>query len=89
MPTSSQIFEKCILSASAVDDALVIRLGLEVGDPEERYRRLTMIQLTRPGGGRDSGALRNYLAEGTASDSYVTVTIPDYVSVSGLELQEY
>lgn len=37
----------------------------------------------------DTGALRNYLAEGTANDAEVTTCIPDYISVCGLDLQSY
>lgn len=32
--------------------------------------------------GWDTGALRNYLAEGTANDAEVTTCIPDYISQS-------
>ena len=39
--------------------------------------------------GWDTGALRNYLAEGTANDAEVTTCIPDYISVCGLDLQSY
>ena len=39
--------------------------------------------------GWDTGALRNYLAEGTANDAEVTTCIPDYISVRGLDLQSY
>ena len=37
----------------------------------------------------DTGALRNYLAEGTANDAEVTTCIPDYISVCVLDLQSY
>ena len=78
-----------ILGASAVGDDLHIRLQLEADDPEGRYRLLTKIQLGQPGRGWNTGALRNYLATGTAADPYVTATIPDYVTVSGLDLPSY
>ena len=58
-------------------------------DSEDRYRLLTKVQLGRPGRGWNTGALRNYLAEGTANDAAVTTSIPDYVSVYGLDLQSY
>ena len=78
-----------ILGASAVDGDLVIRLKLEADDPEDRYRLLCKLFLTKPGGGRSPGMLRNYLAVGTATDPFVTATIPDYVTVSGLDLPAY
>ncbi len=77
-----------IQGASAIDGDLVIRLQLKAEDPEERYRLLCKIYLTRPGAGRNPGKQRNYLAVGTAR-SQVTVTIPDYGSVSGLDLPAY
>ena len=78
-----------ILGASAVDGDLVIRLKLEADDPEDRYRLLCKLFLTKPGGGRSPGMLRNYLAVGTTADPVVTATIPDYVAVSGLDLPAY
>ena len=78
-----------ILGASAVDGDLVIRLKLEADDPEDRYRLLCKLFLTKPGGGHSPGMLRNYLAVGTANDPVVTATIPDYVAVSGLDLPAY
>jgi len=77
-----------IQGASAIDGDLVIRLQLEVEDPEERYRLLCKIYLTRPRAGRNPGKLRNYLAVGAAGGQ-LSVTIPDYVSVSGLDLPAY
>ena len=78
-----------ILGASAAAGTLQIRWNLEMEDSEGRYRLLTKIQLGRPGRGWNTGALRNYLAEGTANDAAVTTSIPDYVSVYGLDLQSY
>lgn len=59
------------------------------GSRTGRYRLLTKAQLGRPGHCWDTGALRNYLAEGTANDAEVTTCIPDYISVCGLDLQSY
>lgn len=78
-----------ILGASAADGTLHIRWKLEMEDSGDRYRLLTKVQLGRPGRGWNTGALRNYLAEGTANDAAVTTSIPDYVSVYGLDLQSY
>lgn len=58
-------------------------------DPQDRYRLLTKIYLTQPGRGKNPGKLRNYLAVDTASDPVLTVSIPDYVSVWGLDLPSY
>ncbi len=78
-----------ILGASATDGTLYLNFRLETNDPNGRYRLLTKIQLTQPGGGRNPGAMRNYLANGTANDALVTASIPDYVTVSGLDLSSY
>lgn len=78
-----------ILGASAVDGDLMLRLKLEADDPEGRYRLLCKLFLTKPGGGRNPGMLRNYLAVGTAADPVVTATIPNHVTVSGLDLPAY
>ena len=78
-----------ILGASASGGELHVRLQLETDDPEERYRLLCKIQLSRPGGGRNPGAMRNYLAVGKAADPAVVVTIPGYVAAAGLDLPSY
>lgn len=78
-----------ILGASAVDGDLVLRLKLEADDPEGRYRLLCKLFLTKPGGGRSPGMLRNYMAVGTAADPVVTAIIPNYVAVLGLDLPAY
>ena len=91
VPTPFETFPSYVIKiqgASAVDGDLVIRLQLEVDDPEGRYRLLCKLYLTRPGAGRNPGKLRNYLAVG-AADGQLSVTIPDYVSVSGLDLPTY
>ncbi|MBO4916546.1 MAG: hypothetical protein J5374_01540 [Bacteroidales bacterium] len=78
-----------ILGASAANGTLTIRLRLEAEDHAGRYRLLAKIQLSRPGSGRNPGAMRNYLASGTANDPFVTVLIPDYTSVWSLDLPSY
>ena len=78
-----------ILGATAAEGTLFIRWKLEMEDCSGRYRLLTKVQLGRPGRGWDTGALRNFLAEGTANDAAVTTCIPDYISVYGLELRTY
>ncbi len=82
-------FRVSILGASVTVGVLEIRLRLEMEDPQDRYRLLTKIYLTQPGRGKNPGKLRNYLAVDTASDPVLTVSIPDYVSVWGLDLPSY
>ena len=78
-----------ILGASAEGETLSIIWKLEVDDPEHRYRLLTKIQLAAPGRGRNPGAMRNFLAEGSARDARQTTRIPDYKSIWGFDLQSY
>jgi len=78
-----------ILGASAQDGTLYIRWKLDMIDPEGRYRLLTKVQLTSPGRGISTGDMLNYLAEGTANDAAVTICIPGYTSIWGLDLQSY
>ena len=81
------------VDAVADGEDLRIRMRVllsECSDPT-RYRLLTKLHLAAPGRGRDSGQLRNFLAEGNCAgeDSIVTVTIPDYRSIWSIDLQEY
>lgn len=78
-----------LLGASVVDDTLLIRWKLLMDDCAGRYRLLTKVQLASPGRGLSTGALRNFLAEGTANDAAVTTCIPGYISIWGLDLQSY
>ena len=78
-----------ILGASAASGTLQIRWQLEMEDSAGRYRLLTKVQLAAPGRGLDTGKLRNFLAEGTANDAAVTTSIPDYISIWGLDLGSY
>lgn len=78
-----------LLGASVIGDIPLLRLQLGVDDPNGRYRLLTKVQLTRPGGGRNPGAMRNFLADGTASNPRQTVAIPCYKSIWGLDLESY
>ena len=78
-----------LVGASAVGETLLLSLQLETEDPEGRYRLLTKVQLTRPGGGRNPGAMRNFLAEGTARSESQTVAIAGYKSIWGLDLDSY
>lgn len=78
-----------ILGSEVVGNTLCIHWKLETSDNTGRYRLLTKIQLTAPGGGCNPGKMRNFLAEGTANDPAVTTRIPDYISIWGLDLDSY
>ncbi len=78
-----------LVGASAVGETLLLQLQLETEDPNSRYRLLAKVQLTSPGRGRSPGAMRNFLAEGTASNLRQTVAIPSYKSIWGLDLDSY
>lgn len=78
-----------ILGVSVAAGTLQIRWKLEMEDCAGRYLLLTKVQLGRPVRGWNTGAMRNYLVEGTANDVAVITSIPDYVSVSGLDLPSY
>ena len=78
-----------ILGATAIGNDMFLRVQLEVDDPKVRYRLLTKIQLTNPGGGRNPGKMRNFMAERSGNDAAHTVRISDYVSIWGLDLPSY
>lgn len=72
-----------------------LRLGfhvyLEDAVEADRFRLLTRLQLAKPDGGRDVGQMRSFLADGFlhGGECTVDVTVTDYVSRWGLDLQEY
>lgn len=80
-------------SVSVVGGTLRLGFAVRMEDGVEagRYRLLVRLQLAKPGGGRDVGQMRTFLADGFLSggDSVVVAEVPDYVSKWGLELQEY
>lgn len=78
-----------LLGASVVDDMLLIRWKLVMGESGGRYRLLTKVQLAKPGRGWDTGALRNFLAEPGASEAVQTTRITGYQSIWGLDLDSY
>jgi hypothetical protein len=78
-----------LLGASVVDDTLLIRWKLLMDDCGGRYRLLTKVQLTKPGRGWDTGALRNFLAEPGSSEASQTTRITGYTSIYGLDLDSY
>lgn len=78
-----------ILGATVIGNDLLLRVQLKVYDPEDRYRLLTKIQLTSPGGGRNPGKMRNFMAERSGNDAAHTARISNYVSIWGLDLPTY
>lgn len=78
-------------SVRGVDLLLRFRMRFEDCPAPERYHLLTKIQLTRPGGGRNPGLMRNFLALApcNAGDSTAEVLIKNYRDIWGLDLPEY
>ncbi len=68
-----------------------LRTKLEGNAVPTRYRLHVRIQLTSPGMGRNGGKMRAFVAEAncTSSDCIVTVLVPDYKTIWGLDLQSY
>ena len=82
------------LSSEAVgekDLRLRFRVTFEACPTPERYQILMKLQLTKPGGGKNPGLMRNFLAARpcTAGDSEVQFLIKDYRSIWDLDLPEY
>lgn len=82
-------------ASSAVVDSVNLRLRFNVRFEDcpspERYRLLLKVQLTKPGGGKNPGLMRNFLAlePCSAGDSIVDFLIPDYRNIWGLDLPAY
>ena len=78
---------------SVVDGSLRIGFAVRMEESVEAglYRLLVRLQLAKPGGGRNQGKMRSFLADGflAPGDSVASVTIPDYISRWGLDLQAY
>lgn len=57
----------------------------------ERYQLLMKIQLTKPGGGKNPGKMRNFLAVApcNSGDSTAVVLIPHYRDIWDLDLNQY
>ncbi len=68
-----------------------LRVELDGGAVATRYRIHIRIQLTSPGMGRNGGKMRAFVAEAncTSSDCIVTVLVPDYKTIWGLDLSSY
>ncbi len=88
-------FAISVISSCVEDSAMRIVCGLDMpGEVNpEKFRLLSRIQLVKPGRGFNPGKMRNFLAEELGADEngrrLVKFTIPDYVNVFGLDLEEY
>ena len=80
-------------SVSVVDGSLQLgfKIWMEEGVEAGRFALLVRLQLTKPGGGRDVGKMRNFLAEGNLPGgwSVATVSAEDFLNVWDLELPAY
>lgn len=80
-------------SVSVREGTLHLRLRCFVDDGEEdaRLRLMIRLQLAAPGGGRNPGRMRTYLAAASCSagDQVAAFDIPDYVRRWGLDLPAY
>lgn len=82
-------------ATSAVVNIDILQLNFRVWFEDcpspERYHMLFKIQLTKPGGGKNPGKMRNFLALApcTSGDSTVSVLIPGFRDIWGLDLNEY
>ena len=77
--------------ASSTDLRLLFMVTFENCPTPERYHLLMKIQLTKPGGGRNPGLMRNFLANRPcrAGDSTVEFLVRNYRDIWGLNLNEY
>ena len=80
-----------LLDAHVEGGTLVVPAVVDMGTEENphRYRLLAKLQLTAPGKGCDTGLLRNYLADRPCGEDDIVIRIPDYISRSGLDLDQY
>lgn len=94
-PTSVLTYTSALVVGSSI---LQINCNLLLGGTHEpaRFRLSARIQLERPGVGRNPGHMRTYLAETISIDpgttlhtAKVVLTISDYISMSGLDIDTY
>lgn len=82
-----------VSSAVVEEDNLRLRFRVWFEDcpSPERYHLLLKLQLNKPGGGKNPGKMRNFLALApcSAGDSTVDFLIKDYREIWGLDLNEY
>lgn len=80
-------------SVSAFGDDLLINFKVMMEETVEagRYWLLTKLHLTKPGGGKDDGKLRNFLASSAChpGESIVQVEVLDYLNIWDTELSAY
>ena len=78
-----------LISATVVSNLdLQLSFRMATGHLPDPLRIIAKIQLTAPGMSSHRGRFRNYVGTRTDED-YVSFIIPDYKTVSGLDLQEY
>lgn len=70
---------------------LRLRVKLDGTADPSRYRLHVRMQFTHPGRGRNGGKMRTFLAVENCSgfDNLVTVFVPNYRNIWGLDLQSY
>ncbi len=82
-----------VSNVSVTGNTIQIRYKMWMEESVEagRYWMLAKLHLTKPGGGRDAGKLRNILASAPCvpGPSVVEVDVPDYKDIWGLDLPEY
>jgi hypothetical protein len=73
------------------DLRLHFNVAFENCERPDRYRLLFKLQLTKSGGGKNKGKMRNFLsvAPCSAGDSTVDLLIPDYRAIWDLDLPAY
>ncbi len=82
------------VGSAMVEDGMLL-LDFDVWMDEyaeaDRYQVLARLQLTKAGGGRDSGKMRSFLSLLPCSrgQSVIGFAIPDYLALWGLDLPEY
>ena len=79
--------------SGAAREGGVLRLYFRVtlgGVPDgSRYWVLAKIQLAEPGAGMHSGLMKNFLADAPCADEEVSVRIPDYINLFGMDQNSY
>ena len=82
------------VSGVMVEDGILLLdfdMWIDTSVENERYQLLARIQLTKPGGGRDSGKMRSFLSliPCKAGRSVTGFALPDYLTLWRLDLPEY
>ena len=79
--------------ASVQDGTLYLRIRcfVETGEEERKLRFLIRLQLAKPGGGRNPGKMRSFVAAANCShgEQVAEFEIPEYASIWNLDLPAY